>query len=199
MTNLPIPEPLANAFCLGANAVNVGRAAMLAAMREYWDEASGRKGFSKMQMYEDFAALTEISAGTPTITARTIRYFWENTYDLPPQIYKHFTDGLITFEHCEADKALMGQRGIERGQAIEWAINNADKGRKVASVKKMWLHFADENGKDYDTILLNRWTRRLDALEGLKLPETADASTRARVDEIVAELRRLIVKLFDNP
>jgi hypothetical protein len=192
VTNLPIPEPLADAFCHGANAVNIGRAAMLAAMREYWEEARERKGFSQMQMYNDFAALTEVSTGTPTVTARTVRYFWENTCDLPKPIYKYFTDGLVTFEHCEADKALMGRRGIKRGQAIEWAVKNADKGRRVASVKNMWLHFADDNGKDYDTILLTQWTRRLDALEGLKLPETVSAATQQKIAYHLGQLRRAL-------
>lgn len=171
---------------------------MVAAMREYVEECGHVKGFSLMQMYDDFAALTEQSTGEPTVTARTIRYYYENTADLNDKLFANFMQGLFTFEHCQADKALTGERGIERGQAIEWAVQHADKGRKVASVKKMWLHFAERNGQEYGDILLYQWQRKVGALAGMKLPPDAPRKWLDDVSYHVAELQELIGKWFAN-
>lgn len=198
MTNPVIPETLADRFCLGAVAYNAGQRQMVAAMREYAEECGHARGFSVMQMYEDFAALTEQSTGEPTITARTARYYYENTADLSDKLFAKFMEGAFTFEHCQVDKTLTGERGIQRGQAIEWAIQYADKGRKVASVRKMWLHFAEENGKEYGAILLSQWQRKVGALAGMKLPPDAPKQWLHDVSYHVTELQELIGKGFAN-
>lgn len=195
--NPPIPEQLADDFRRGANAVNLGRQAMVKAMRDYVEDNS-HLPIGLMEMYQEFAALTSISTDEPTISARTVRYYYENAADLPDHLFEKFMQGVFTFDHAATDKTLTGERGIVRGQAIEWAIQHAEKGKKVATVAAMWLHFARDNGKPLSDILLGKWRREVDRLWNMKLPEKAPKEWLQNVSYHMAELRDLIGKGFDS-
>jgi hypothetical protein len=188
--NPSIPEELARRFQLGAVAFDEGRRNMVEAMRLYREEFQHCKGFSVMQMYADFAALTAEETGEPRVTARTVRYYYEAVDDVPDDMYQLFVDGHLTFDHCAVDKQITTEQGIERGYALRWAAQDIGAGRRAKTVKAMWLHFQPNHDKSPDMIRLINWERRVDLLAKAELPvnglmsEEWKAEVRLHVDAL---------------
>lgn len=192
--NPPIPEKLAERFYHHANGYSINRRNMVLDMREYRGRHEDGPDFSVMQMYRDFAALTGKTDGAKQLSHRTLRYLYESTEGLTGEAWDLFMEGVVTFEHCATDKALINKAGIQRGQSIIWAARDFIRdGRAVADPDAVWLHFAPDHDKTPDQIRLLKWQGFVKRFDTIELPRNGIVSDawREEVAHHISELKRL--------